>query len=111
MEGQNAAILCSYCGYCGAEIAVKKTWKTTRKRKRNVHINICQKPSILYFCNRDCKLNWIFKRPDLKVEKGTSSNWIKEENRSVFDMAGIEDKTDEMEKFLKDNKLKILRKA
>jgi hypothetical protein len=111
MEDQNMSLFCGYCGYCGAEIAWKRTWKSTYKRKRNVHINICQEPSITFFCNRDCKLNWIFKRPDLKLERNSNSNWSKEEAKPIFDMAEVEHKTDDLKKFLKENNLKILRDA
>ena len=111
MEVENMALICGYCGYCGAEISWKKTWKGVWKRKGNIHINICQEPSITYFCNRDCKLNWIFKSPGLKLEKEINGNWIQEEVQSIFDMAVIEDKTDELEKYLKDNNLRILREA
>ena len=90
------------CCYCGAEIAWKK--------KRIVHVNICQKPSITYYCNQACKLNWIFKRPDLKFEKDNKSNWVNDEVESIFDMSKIEEKTDELEKYLKDNNLRILRR-
>jgi len=103
------ALLCGYCGFCGAELAWKG--KRTWKRKRIVHINICQDPSITYFCNRDCKLNWIFKRPGLKLEHDNHVNWVKEEVKSLFDMAAIEDNTDDLDKYLKDNNLKILREA
>ena len=96
-------MLALLCGYCGEEI--------TRKKIRIVHINICQEPSTTYFCNRDCKLNWIFKTPDLKLEKDISGSWVKEEVKSIFDMAVIEDKTDELEKYLDDNNLRILRDA
>lgn len=96
------------CCYCGTEIAWKR--KRTWKRKRIVHINICQKPSIIYFCNRDCKLNWIFKKSHLRPELGINGNWIKEEVKSIFDMAVIEDNTSELEKYLKDNNLRILRR-
>ena len=115
MEGENMALLFGYCGYCGTEITWKRTGKRTGKRtwkkRRIVHINICQEPSIIYFCNRDCKLNWIFKRPDLKLEKATKGNWVKKEVKPIFDMAVIEDNTDELEKYLKDNNLRIIRQA
>ncbi|MFX1392214.1 MAG: hypothetical protein ACFFAH_01450 [Promethearchaeota archaeon] len=91
------------CCYCGSEI----TWK----RKRRVHINICQKPSILHFCNQACKLNWIFWKSDLKHEKNINGNWIKEEVENIFDMAVVDDKTDELEIYLKKNNLRILREA
>ena len=94
------ALLCSYCGV-----------QITSKRIKIVHINICQKPSINYFCNRDCKLNWIFKRPDLELEKDMKGNQVKEEVKSTFDMAVIEDNTDELENYLKDNNIRILRQA
>jgi len=103
------ALLCGYCGYCGAELAWKG--KRTWKRKRIVHINICQDPSITYFCNRDCKLNWIFKRPDSKPENNIKVDWVKEEVKSLFDMAEIEDNTDDLDKYLKDNNLRILRES
>jgi len=103
------ALLCGYCGYCGSELAWKG--KRTWKRKRIVHINICQNPSITYFCNRDCKLNWIFKRPEMKLENDINVNWVKEEVKSLFDMAVIEDNTDDLEKYLKDNNLRIVREA
>jgi hypothetical protein len=119
MDGEDMALYCAYCGYCGAEIALKRTsigtGKRTRKRpwkrKRNVHINICQEPSIIYFCNQNCKLNWIFKRPDLELDREIKSNWVKEEVKSTFDTAGIEDNTEELKKYLKENKVKIIRQA
>ena len=109
MEGEDMALLCGYCGYCGAELAWngKRTWK----RKRIVHINICQEPSITYFCNRDCKLNWIFKRRDLNLENDINGKWVKEEIKSLFDMTVIEDNTDDLAKYLEENNLKILREA
>ncbi len=110
MEGEDMALLCGYCGNCGAELAWngKRTWK----RKRIVHINICQEPSINYFCNRDCKLDWIFKIQNLKIENGINSKWVKEEAKSLFEMAIIEDNTDDfLEKYLEENNLKILREA
>jgi len=91
------------CGYCGEEI--------TRKKIRIVHINICQEPSTTYFCNRDCKLNWIFKIPNLNLEKEINGNWAKEEVKSILDMAVSENETEELEKYLDDNNLKIVRKA
>ena len=92
-----------YCYYCGSEI----TWK----RRRIVHINICQKPSVSYFCNQDCKLNWIFKRPNIKLGKNSDVNWINQEVKSIFDMDALEEETDELVKYLKDNNLRILREA
>ena len=91
------------CYNCGSEI----TWK----RRRTVHINICQKPSITYYCNQDCKLNWIFRRPDLKLGKDIYSNQVKEEVEYIFDMEVFKDETDELVKYLKDNNLRILREA
>ena len=91
------------CFSCGSEI----TWK----RRRVVHINICQKPSITYFCNQECKLNWIFKRPNIKLENNFNGNWVNEEIESIFDMEVVEEKTDELVKYLKDNNLRILREA
>jgi len=35
----------------------------------------------------------------LKLEKNIIGNWIKEEVKSIFDMAVIEDKKDELEKY------------
>ena len=115
MKGEDLALFGGYCGYCGAEIAWKKTWKRIGKRtyirKRIVHINICQEPSITYFCNQECKLNWIFKSPDLKLEAPIEENWSKEEANSDFEMGEIENNTEELEKYLKKNKVKILRQA
>lgn len=91
------------CYYCGSEI----TWK----RRRTVHINICQNPSITYYCNQGCKLNWIFKRHDWKLQQNIYSNRVKEEVEYIFEMEVIDDKTDELMKYLKDNKLRILREA
>ena len=114
-EGEDMASFCAYCGSCGAEISWKETGKRTGKRtwkrRRIVHINICQDPSIIYFCNRDCKLNWIFKRPGIKVEKAIKDNWDKKEVKSPFDMAAIEDNTEELDDYLKENHVKILRRA
>ncbi|TFG23631.1 MAG: hypothetical protein EU529_06735 [Promethearchaeota archaeon] len=92
-----------YCYNCGSEI----TWK----RRRIVHVNICQNPSITYFCNQDCKLNWIFKRPNIKLEKNSNDNWVNQEVKSIFDMDAVEKETDELVKYLKDNNLRILREA
>ena len=114
-NGEDMVSFCAFCGYCGTEISWKgtgkRTGKRTWKRRRIVHINICQERPIIYFCNRDCKLNWIFKRPDSELKKGVKSNWVKEEVKSTFDMAVIEDNTDELEKYLKDNHVRILRRA
>ena len=119
MDGEDLVLYCAYCGYCGAQIALKGTGegpgkrprKRPWKRKRNVHINICQEPSVIYFCNRDCKLNWIFKNPDLELDTDIKGNWVKEEVKSTFDMTVTEDNTEELKKYLKDNKVKILRQA
>lgn len=119
MDGEDRALFCAYCGYCGTEIAWKGTGKRigkrsgkrTWKRRRVVHVNICQEPSVIYFCNRDCKLNWIFKNPDVKFEKNTKGVRVKKEDKSIFDKAESEDNPDELEKYLKDNKVKILRQA
>ena len=115
MAGEDMASFCAYCGSCGAEISWKETGKRTGKRtwkrRRIVHINICQDPSIIYFCNRDCKLNWIFKKPTVELEKATKGNLVKEEVKPTFEMAAIEDNTDELDKYLKDNHVKILRRA
>jgi len=92
-----------YCYYCGSEI----TWK----RRRIVHVNICQKQAVSYFCNQDCKLNWIFKRPNGKLEKNGNDKWVTEEVKSIFDMDSVEKETDELGKYLKDNNLRILREA
>ena len=92
-----------YCYYCGSEI----TWK----RRRIVHVNICQRPSITYFCNQHCKLNWIFRKPNIKLDKNSIGNWVNEGIDSIFNMAVIENKPDELEKYLKDNNLRILREA
>jgi hypothetical protein len=46
----------------------------------------------------------------LRPELGINGNWIKEEVKSIFDMAVIEDNTSELEKYLKDNNLRILRR-
>ena len=114
-NGEDMVSFCAFCGYCGAEISWKgtgkRTGKRTWKRRRIVHINICQEPSIIYFCNRDCKLNWIFKRPELKLENDINVNWVKDEVKSLFDMAEIEDNTDDLDKYLKDNNLRIVREA
>jgi len=115
MNGEDMALFCAYCGSCGAEITWKgtgkRTGKRTWKRRRIMHINICQEPSVIYFCNRDCKLNWIFKRPDLEHDKDIKANWVKEEVKPTFDMPVKEDNTDELEKYLKDNHLRIIRQA
>jgi len=115
MEGEDMASFSAYCGYCGAEIAWKETGVRTGKRSWKkriiVHVNICQEPAKIHFCNRDCKLNWIFKKPDLVLEKGIRGNWVKEKVKSTFDMPVIEDDTEELDKFLKDNNVKILRRA
>ena len=62
------------CYYCSTEI--------TLKRRRIAHINVCQRPSIIYFCNQDCKLNWIFKKSDLKIRRDIGDDWIKDEANS-----------------------------
>jgi len=92
-----------YCYYCGSEI----TWK----RRRIIHVNICQRPSIAYFCNQNCKLNWIFKRPNINLDQNSTGDWVNERIDSIFNMAVMENKTDELEKYLKDNNLRILREA
>jgi len=74
ISGMNGEDMALFCAYCGAEIVRKGTGKRTWKRRRVVHINIYQEPSIIYFCNRDCKLNWIFKRPDLELGKDIKGN-------------------------------------
>jgi len=115
MDGEDMALFCAYCGYCGTEITWKGAWKRTGKRTWNrrkvVHINICQDPSIIYFCNRDCKLNWIFKSPDMELEKSIKDHRVKKEDKFTFDKALIENNSEELEKYLKDHKLKILRQA
>lgn len=114
-EREDLASFSAYCGSCGEKIAWKesgiRTGKRTWKRRLIVHINICQEPSIIYFCNRECKLNWIFKDPDLKLKKGTNGNLIKEKGNSTFDMGSIKGNTEELDDYLKDNKVKILRRA
>ncbi|MHA1257309.1 MAG: hypothetical protein ACTSPS_17100, partial [Promethearchaeota archaeon] len=64
-----------------------------------------------YFCNRDCKLNWIFKRPDIKPEKAIKGDWVKEEVKSTLDVGKIEDNTEELDEYLKENHVKIVRRA
>ncbi len=91
------------CCYCGAEI--------TSKRIRIVHINICQKPSIKFFCNRECKLNWVFNKSDSKLERYINSYRSIEEVKFTSNRAVIEDKPDELEQYLKENNLRILRDA
>ncbi len=115
MTGEDIASFCVYCGYCGAEIfwkgTGKRTGKRTWKRRRIVHINICQEPSILYFCNRECKLSWIFKSPDEKPEKSIEVTWSKNDSKPRLDMELNEDNTEELKKYLKEKKVKILRQA
>lgn len=116
MGGENIASFCGSCGYCGAEITWKENpgkrpGKRTWKKRRIVHINICQERSIIYFCNRDCKLNWIFKRPDIELEKDIKSDWVKEEVKPTFDMGANENNTEELDEYLKENHVKILRRA
>ncbi|MFX0069704.1 MAG: hypothetical protein ACFFAO_01310 [Candidatus Hermodarchaeota archaeon] len=105
----------AYCGYCGAKIAWKGTGKRigkrTWKRRIVVHINICQEPPIIYFCNQRCKLNWIFKSPDLELDKKNKNNSLKMEDNSSFYNGLIEDNTKELKNYLKDNKIKIIRQA
>ena len=91
------------CYNCSTEI----TWK----KRRIAHINVCQKPSILYFCNQDCKLNWIFKKSDVKIGKAIGDDWIKDEANSILEMAVIRNNTDELDDYLKENGIKILREA
>ena len=114
-EVEDLALFCTYCGYCGEEISWKgtgkRTGKRTWKRRRIVHINICQEPSIIYFCNRECKLNWIFKSPNVELDKDIKDERGKVEVKSTFDMADLEENTEELEKYLKDHKIKILRQA
>jgi len=114
-EGEEMASFCTYCGSCGSEISWKETGKRTGKRtwkrRRIVHINICQDPSIIYFCNRDCKLNWIFKKPEIKPEKNIKSDWVKEDVKSTFESGAIENNTDELDEYLKENHVKIVRRA
>lgn len=122
MNGEDMALFCANCGYCGAEIAWRgsgkqtgrKTGKRTWNKRINVHINICQEPSILYFCNQKCKLNWIFKSPDVELNKNIKANGAKEEVNSSFDgddMAGTEEDPEELKKYLKEHNVKILRQA
>ena len=103
MVSRDSDRMALYCYYCGLEI----TWK----RRRIAHVNICQKPSVSYFCNQDCKLNWIFKRPNGNLEKNGNDKWVTEEVKSIFDMDSVEKETDELVKYLKDNNLRILREA
>ena len=91
------------CFYCGAPI--------TSKKVRIVHINVCQEPSIKNFCNRDCKLNWVFKKSVSKVENYVNRNRSKKEAKFTSNSAIIEDKLDELEEYLKENNLRILRDA
>ncbi|MCK4480316.1 MAG: hypothetical protein KAV01_07300 [Candidatus Lokiarchaeota archaeon] len=46
----------AYCESCGRSIRNNK-WK-----KQHHHINICQQPIKRFFCSRQCKLKWIFKK-------------------------------------------------
>ena len=114
-EGEDKSLFSAYCGYCGSKIAQKETGirpgKRTWKKRIIVHINICQEPSIIYFCNRDCKLNWIFKSPNVKLEASIEENWTEKGTKPNFEMGEIEDNTEELEKYLKENKVKILRQA
>ena len=109
-EVGDMASFCAYCGYCGSEISWKgpgkRTGKRTWKRRKVVHINICQEPSILYFCNQHCKLNWIFKSPDKELNKVIKDEGVNIEGNSAFEMEDIEENTEELEKYLKDNKIK-----
>jgi hypothetical protein len=115
LEGEDIASFSASCGSCGADISWKETGKRTGKRtwkrRRIVHINICQDPSIIYFCNRDCKLNWIFKRPEVKPEKAIKSDLVKEDVKSTLDVGKIEDNTEELDEYLKENHVKIVRRA
>ena len=47
----------------------------------------------------------------MKLDKNGTGNWDNEEIDSIFNMAIIENETDELKKYLKDNNLKILREA
>lgn len=91
------------CCYCGAEITLKK--------KKVPHINICREPPIIYFCNQDCKINWVFNKSDIKLNKYINTNLSKKEVKYNFDMEIIEDKSYELESYLEENNLKILREA
>lgn len=48
--------LMAICEFCGKNIVGSK-WN-----KEYHHINICQDPKKRFFCSRQCKLNWIFKK-------------------------------------------------
>jgi len=56
-------------------------------------------------------LNWIFKKSDLKIGRDIGGDWIKEEANSVLEIAVIQDNTDELDDYLKENGIKILREA
>ncbi|MFX1399532.1 MAG: hypothetical protein ACFFAS_21100 [Promethearchaeota archaeon] len=45
------------------------------------------------------------------LEKNINGNWSKEEVENIFDMAVVDDITDELETYLKKNNLRILREA
>ena len=61
------------------------------------------------FCNRDCKLKWIFKKSDIKRDKGNGGNRLKEQNKPLQNMAVEENNPDDLDDYLKENKIKILR--
>ena len=44
------------CEFCGKSIVGSK-WN-----KEYHHINICQEPIKRFFCSRQCKLRWVFKK-------------------------------------------------
>ena len=104
-----------FCGYCGKEISMRRTEEAqeTKKwsRRSIVHINICQDPSRIYFCSQQCKLNWIFKSPDEKLNKDNNDNLIKKELKPVFKIDESDEESSELDDYLKDNHLKIIRKA
>lgn len=92
-----------FCCNCGSEI--------TFKRKKIAHINVCRDPPVIQFCNQQCKLDWIFNKSDSKIEKEDINDWNEKERKFNFDSAVSEKKTDELDVYLKENNLEILRDA
>jgi hypothetical protein len=52
-------IIMTNCEFC------EKTIQGTKWNKEYFHINIAQDEQKRFFCSRQCKLNWIFKKREI----------------------------------------------
>ena len=51
------------CDYCGGYPQVLQYGKLVDKKQMNkVHVNVNQDQTHHFFCNDDCKLNWLFNK-------------------------------------------------